>query len=68
MADKESYNEYLIFTEPAGKKVLKELREKFKRKTGNDPIETHVRSAQADVVDFISRCVETAEKRAYKGE
>lgn len=53
-------NEYLIFTDPQGKKVIENLRQRFQRKTFPDPIETHIRSAQADVVDYIERCANAA--------
>lgn len=58
----DNYKKYLIFNDGYGKDVLNELKSKYRRKTMSDPIDTHMVNIQADVVEFIDNCLQTAIK------
>ncbi len=48
---------FVFLNSPQGKAVVKRLEQQFPRKTGETPLDTHVKSVQADVVDWIKRLI-----------
>lgn len=66
MADRTITQKYLLFTHGDGKDILNNLKHKYRRTTKETPMETHICNAQADVIDFIERNMNSALQQQEK--